>query len=716
MAKGSLSKADSQYTLMENLNADPRHLGLAPTLCPFIQVTTSPRVNMLCSHTSQAMVVDGAEIPNICSGFEERIGRETFNETRRNQPIQVIAVIPKYMTNAGADPIPDNRHYTMIYLGTQDNTIRCFEISEYTQCTDGFGYMNDIGDTRLWRPGRLVYPHEKITSSPIVRDGEYRLGVNANVCFGTDQASTDDAIKISQSLADKLISTAIHTVNISIPANKVPLNLYGKGSGSYKIFPDIGEYVDPETGILCAFRDTSDSTMMTDMNMRALEILQPSHDTFYPVEPGAIILDVSVFRNPNSAVLTSPEIFAQIEKYHDNIHNFYYKEVVRTYTDVVKRSQKEALNWRIGPEFNSLVTRCMGFLIANGDRVPNVPFIKRKPPKLAKKEEEIPFLNLVITYMYKRKITPGCKLTGRYGDKGVVSVITANEDMPVDDFGNRADLCVSADTPINRMNFGQNYEQEINMVSEVVKRQLVEFGENYDVAFHYLLDYLRDINPKYACLVNETSMEFPNFKRDIVEAAKKQIVLVCPPFLETINTELILYLNQKYEVPISPIEYNLRDSDGNLIRRVRTRKSIPIGSKYVYLLCKIPHVKACGAGYVSQHGTPVHPSKQAKACFPIGQTPIRFGEDEIRNLIMTVEDPSTVQRLMSLYANSTEGLNKLIETLLTHPTPSNINRIDIDTETLMQTNRMIQLGRHLMSTIGIDTADVTVEESANEQC
>lgn len=710
MSKCAIANFQGQYSLTENLKMDVRLLGLAPLLSPFLQMISSQRVNMFCSNVAQALVVDHGEIPNICSGFEERVGRETFNETRRTQPVQVITVIPKYLTNAGADPIPDNRNYTMIYVGTEDGIVRSFDISEYTKCTDGFGYMNNIGDTRLWKPGRLVYPHEMISSSPIVSDGEYRLGVNANVCFCTDQAATDDAIRISQSLADKLVSTAIHTVNIQIPASKVPLNLYGKYSGSYKIFPDIGEEVDRETGIICAFRDTSNSTMMSDMNMAALETVQPLHDDVYYGEPGAIILDVDVYRNTNSAVLTSPEIFAQIEKYHQNIHTFYYKEVVKVYNDILKRIQKEALNWKIGNEFNSLVTRCMGFMIANNDRVPNIPFIKRKPPKLAKKKEEIPFLNLVITYMYKRKITPGSKLTGRAGDKGVVSVITPDEDMPVDDFGNRADMSVSADTVPNRMSYGQWYEQEINMVSEVIRKRIVAMGTDYDSAYSLVLEYLRDINPRFACIVHEAvTNNLPN-KARFIEGCKKQITLVCPPALETINTELILYLIHKYEVPISPIEFNLRDADGNLIRRVRTKQSIPIGSKYIYLLCKVPHVKASGVGYVSQHGTPVHPSKQAKACFPISQTPIRFGEDEIRNLIMAVEDPMTVQRIMALYANSTEGLNKLVETLLTHPNPSNIDHIDISTETLMQTNRMIQLGRHLMSTCGVDMVNVNVEE------
>jgi DNA-directed RNA polymerase subunit beta len=66
----------------------------------------------------------------------------------------------------------------------------------------------------------------------------------------------------------------------------------------------------------------------------------------------------------------------------------------------------------------------------------------------------------------KRRIQPGDKMAGRHGNKGVISVIMPEEDMPYDDKGRPVDIVLNPLGVPSRMNVGQILETHLGLAAK----------------------------------------------------------------------------------------------------------------------------------------------------------------------------------------------------------------------------------------------------------
>lgn len=668
----------------ESVNIDPRTLGTEMLLLNYPEKNSAPRSDMTHKQLMQAMLLKGGEQPFQFTGWESIFGEYEFDKTRRTQDAEVLAVIPKYRSVSGMHQINENPTLTVIYLGLDDRKIHYFNVDAYTKCSDGYGYYNKTMNRHMLSEGRFLPKETVLSTSPIHDGNAYGLGINVNAAYISLPETIDDAILISQSVADRMESRAIHTMTIRVSPGQHPLNLYGD-ENEFKFFPDIGEVVN-EDGIVCGFRTPSDSTFMSDTLDSELCRPHYMHDMLYRAPPGSVVLDVDCYMNKCKV---PKHLYTQIEKYTE-ADNIYFRQIVEVY-------KKYKLKNAISPAFSTLVTKAISRLSAAGIPLRDIPF--KSNTKLVSKDTAIDFLQIDITYTHPIDTTLGFKITGRDGNKGVVCSIWPDEDMPVDDFGIRAGICIDPCSPFNRMNPGQLYEQFINRVSEFVRRELVKTR-----SYEYLMDYFRMINPKYSELVSSLHPTVEKQQKFIQGAIDKGIYLNILPALKTITPKLILDLNAKYQPTLTPVTYTLTHSDGTT-ERIRTKKPVCIGSKYLYLLYKMPEAAAAGISYINQYRTPVRPSSAARHLSPISQTPLRFGEDEIR-IMTAATDPVTVMRWMCLHANSPVGVDKMIEAQLTADKPSRIDRIDISNEELVTTNTIVGIVHHMFATLGIDSRNV----------
>jgi len=402
-----------KYRLMRNLKADPRLIGSEALLSPLVAHNSSQRMLMFSNNIVQALVINGAEQPNVSSGFERAFQDYTFNTSRLPQDGTTLAVIPKYRANTGPTPIRQTPSYTVIYLGAEDNKVHCIEVPTYVRGIDGFGYETKV-DYRYLAPNVGLKKDQCLCRSNAVQGSKYCLGLNVNTAFMTMAETVEDAFCISDELASRMESTAIKTVIIDVDKNDIPLNVYGSEE-EYKFFPDIGENIR-EDGIICALRQAHDSTVVSDMSELALAIPQYSHDNItYAESSGATVIDIDIWWNPSKKVKTPPHIFSQVEKYREG-HKFYCARVVETYIKECVKAHREA-----APEFISLVDRCESFNAAYVN--PRLGMLKKTPPKFTRKSEPIPFLQIVVTYAYKNVVGLGNKAVGRDGSKGTLSAM-----------------------------------------------------------------------------------------------------------------------------------------------------------------------------------------------------------------------------------------------------------------------------------------------------
>ena len=116
--------------------------------------------------------------------------------------------------------------------------------------------------------------------------------------------------------------------------------------------------------------------------------------------------------------------------------------------------------------------------------------------RLTKENSELPngVIEQIKVYVaQKRKIVPGDKMAGRHGNKGVVSRVMPEEDMPYMEDGTPVDICLNPLGVPSRMNIGQIMESHLGMVAkmmglkfetpvfdgaekEEIKKRLVEAG------------------------------------------------------------------------------------------------------------------------------------------------------------------------------------------------------------------------------------------------
>lgn len=737
-------KPDPAYPYMNNLRADIRLVGGPTILTPFTQHNSASRLDMFRSHLSQAVIVDGAEFPKIFTGKEMDFARYEMQAgaAEREQNGHVVAVIPKYpVRTTGINQIHKNPTRTVIYIGEDDNKLHCFDVTTYFQGADGFGYKNNFSNEHMLFPDTFLPKDAIISRSPARKGNQYNLGVNANVAYLSDTDTIEDAMTISRSLARRFQSLEVHTTTISVRSSEHPINHFGDDIES-KFLPDIGERVGAD-GILCAFRPVNTQTFAADMNPSYMRDIQSIHDRIIRVKPGSEIVDIN-FYPTNKRDQIPWSVYGQVEKYQEAIKT-YWAKIIAVYEEYGQKHKPS-------PRFNTLVTKALLHSAGHGERIPVKGVSPKKVRFLNKSDHPVEFLHIEVTYVVERKIEngKGFKISDRTGTKGVICRVVEDDDMPIDDFGIRADLIIDPGSVNARMNIGQLCEQGLNRVSEFVRRKVEgTFQANPDAAVALLFDYYNDINPNYADLVKGVKNTKDKQYAHVTKVIQEGIHLNVPPFLnvfyddeafgralarlsetdskkaeelkqakrvkgrlkkaENYEENIWLYLMRKWEVPVSPVTYTVR-GDAGPTRSFRTEKPVVIGEKYVYLLSKIPEPAAPGVSHVSHHGIPMKTPAEAKMGSEISTNPTRFGEDEIR-IFTTDVSGQEILRLMSLQSSSPTGVNLAINEILNSDYPTRIKRFNISTEALRDTNAVLGLFTHIMTTQGIDAMNTRVTKS-----
>lgn len=680
-------------SMTKNLNIMPEMIGITNLLNPFTSNASGGRLDMFSSHIAQTRIGANCDFPNIFSGFEHQFSKYTMDTTARDNDVRVLAIVHKYDMQLGAVTLGNNPSYTVIYRDLGTGEIGYFNVKKYTHMTNGFGYRNIPRPMSVPTPGSVITKDEKLYESAANQDGVYKMGVNANVAFITTLDTTEDALVMSESIAKKLQPISIETKTLKVDLRRYPLNIYGNEE-EYKIMPDIGDRVNAN-GILCAFRKIKKFSAISDLGVDKLTKVNHLYDDSVYAHPNAKVIDIEV--HLDSKCKLPARVYDQVHKYRD-ARLTYYREIVNVY--------EEYKNLPLSDKFNTLVTRAMGRLIAAKKNVKGVS--KRSQVKLVDKISPIQ-LQIEVTLAHDVLINKGHKSTGREGAKGVIVVIKPDHEMPIDEQGIRADICIDPMSVIKRTNVSQMHEQYINRTLKWVSMGLSSLPNNDD-RFNRIVEVLDDINPEYAKLIRRTHRS-EQLKINYVNESMDNTIRVCiPPTMNNVNEDLIIKLDEKYKTPISPVTFTITASDGTK-RKVTTKSPVCIGSKYIYLLSKYPKPIAPGIGHVNQYHFPVSSSNKDKS--PIGSTPVRFGESESR-IFATAIGVRPAIRLRCLYGNSKIGPEALIRALMATSEPSRLGRVPVTLEELQDSDYAIHIMNNMFNTIGLGMQNVLISEDEAE--
>ena len=303
-----------------------------------------------------------------------------------------------------------------------------------------------------------------------------------------------------------------------------------------------------------------------------------------------------------------------------------------------------------------------------------------------------------ITYTYDYIPGIGSKITGLHGNKGVISDILEDEDMPRDRWGRVADVIMDPDSVGKRMNDGCFYEQysgsSLWQMTEYIREIYPNVGP--ERCYEILIDY-------YGCLSGpmvyrtEKTCQTADRRREHVESVVKDgIYLYMPPGTPEIGADQVRNLMRKYPLLKGPVVY--RGRSGNV---VETHDDVIIGNMYIVLLEKTGTDWSAVASLKQQHhGVPAKLTQRDKYSLPWREQPNRsIGEAEGRLMMAYIEQ--TVVLDMLEIPNSPSAQRFIARNILTAAKPTDIEEI-IDRNILRRgMSRALLFVKHILECAGI---------------
>jgi DNA-directed RNA polymerase beta subunit len=588
-------------------------------LFPFVRSTDGSRELMASSQVHQALVLTNGEFPRVFTGYENQVGKYSSAYLRAEQELKILEVIGKNPYNA------------LIVYEDEEGTIGVIWRKECESLSEHFGYQYD----NTYLDGK--WEGDTIAKGDVIRRGT-AYDEEMNFSFGTnlravyipwDGMTFEDAIVISESTSKKLETSLVEVVTINMNTNDLALNLYGDEDPSgYKSFPDIGEEV--KNGILMARRRINYESALVDLSTNLLTQVNPSRDTVFYCN--GTVVDIEIFNNDDVNRLEKYDYNAQMLKYLA-VNMEFYRDVDRVLGAYINGGRSYT-------EDAAAAYRRARDICKDGEE------------RIRWRQNKNDFESYVIrfTLLHKTTAKPGSKLANRYGGKGVISLILPDDQMPVNEHGERAEIILSPLGVTNRLNPSQLIEQELNFVADHIMREARKAPDTM-TAWGLIQDLLIQVSPTQA-----SAMASHLYKEDMESFVKSilddKLYIHQAPFWGNLDLGGLIELYTKYPW-IKP--YKMSCSEKPLI----------MGDIYFMLLKHEPMTKFSvrSTSTVSNRGTPSKSSRYKEHQQPFSHTPIKIGEMETFNMFAT-GNFEEVLRMLNLYSSNPGDREHLANVLL----------------------------------------------------
>jgi len=506
------------------MDVSPNQLvSVAASLVPFLEHDDANRALMGSNMQRQAVPLLRTDAPLVGTGIESVVARDSG--------VTVVAKYDGVVEDADASRIVVR--YTDSEADASGQWVNIYKLTKFQRTNQSTCF----NQRPIAKPGDLVRKGQIIADGPATEMGELALGRNVMVAFMTwGGYNFEDSILVSERLVKEDIFTSVHIEEFETVARDTKLgpeeitrdipnlgedslaNLDGAG------IIRIGAEVKPGNILVGKITPKGETQLSPEEKLlRAIfgEKASDVKDTSLRVPPGVegTVIDARVFyrkgvdKDERSQQIENDEIARLMKDQEDEIHI------------ITKNTQKRLAEYLVGQTLLSQVT----------DGRKNTPVLKKKDVISAddveqiapsawsavqlqedkagaiveeinkvvayyeeqvelirlvfekrvgklKKGDEMPpgVIKMVKVYVaMKRKLSVGDKMAGRHGNKGVVSRILPEEDMPFFEDGTPVDLVLNPLGVPSRMNVGQIMETHLGWASRELGKQI---GELVDAA------------------------------------------------------------------------------------------------------------------------------------------------------------------------------------------------------------------------------------------
>jgi DNA-directed RNA polymerase subunit beta len=488
------------------MDVSPKQLvSVAASLIPFLENDDANRALMGSNMQRQAVPLVRAEAPFVGTGMEETVARDSgaaIAALRGGIVDQVDAT--RIVIRASGDIEPGQS-------GVDIYRLQKFERSNQSTC---------INQRPLVKVGEVVKAGDILADGPSTELGELALGRNSLVAFMPwNGYNYEDSILISERIVKDDVFTSIHIDEFEVMARDTKLgpeditrDIPNVGEEALRNLDEagivyIGAEVHPGDILVGKITPKGESPMTPEEKLlRAIfgEKASDVRDTSLRLPPGVAgtIVDVRVFNRHGIEI-------------DDRTRAIQNEEIERLAKD--REDERAILN---RATFNRLRDMLIGQVAAaapkgfkKGDTISedNLAEIERyewwkfavaddkvqgqleavkaqydatvkaiqekfedRKEKLERGDELAPgVLKMVKVFVaVKRKLQPGDKMAGRHGNKGVISRILPQEDMPFLEDGTPVDIVLNPLGVPSRMNVGQIFETHLGWAARGLGQQI----------------------------------------------------------------------------------------------------------------------------------------------------------------------------------------------------------------------------------------------------
>lgn len=507
------SRANLDFILSKPENIDyidvsPKQLvSVAASLIPFLENDDANRALMGSNMMRQAVPLLKPEAPLVGTGIESDVAldsgvtivakREGIVDKIDGKRIVIKASNEKNYSESGVD----------IY------NLQKFKRSNQNTC---------INQKPLVRVGDKVNSGDIIADGPSTKTGELALGKNVTVAFMPWQGyNFEDSILISERCVTDDVFTSIHIEEYEVMARDTKLgeeditrDIPNINEESLKNLDEsgivyIGAEVKPGDILVGKVTPKGDSASGPEEKLlrsifgeKAIDVTDTSLKM--PSGSGGIVVDVRVFnrhgieKDERSITIERAEI-ESVQQDKNVEEEILERSIKQRATSILTGTKlnKKIKNHEVGTILNEqiifdLLVSDLFKVTIDDDKKTDTLRQLRSQYENAKKDIQERFEDKVLKIRQgddllpsvmkmvkvfvaiKRRLRPGDKMSGRHGNKGVVSKIVPVEDMPYRENGKPVDIVLNPLGVPSRMNVGQILETHLGWSCKELGEQLTD--------------------------------------------------------------------------------------------------------------------------------------------------------------------------------------------------------------------------------------------------
>ncbi len=520
-------------------------VGVAASLIPFLEHDDANRALMGSNMQRQAVPLLRPQAPVVGTGIEKLVARDSWEAVKAKRGGIVEKVDAKHVYVMGED---DNGTF-IDYYPLQKN-LRTNQNTTFSQ-------------KPIVKEGEKVEAGHILADGPNMDQGELALGINAMVAFMPwNGYNYEDAIVISERMIKEDSYTSVHVYEKECEARELK-------HGVEEITRDIPNVRDEElahldeSGIVKVGTHVSGGMILVgkvtpkgevkptpeERLLRAIFGEKAGHvvnkSLYCPPSMEGVIVDIKVFtkkgyeKDPRTLEIEKAERDELEREHYDRLLMIDKEEMLRIesllttnelISDVVVMDTEYKAGEKIKAEELRLVNRfAMNNVVKSfSDEIQasytstKNHFQKQKKLFRDEHEEKLSILEkddilpngvtkFVKVYIAtKRKLKVGDKMAGRHGNKGIVSIIVPEVDMPYMEDGRSVDVCLNPLGVPSRMNIGQILEMHLGMAGKELGRQLQETFEKKQG------DFIQDLRTKMTDIASVAKlMDAKNFMESL---------------------------------------------------------------------------------------------------------------------------------------------------------------------------------------------------------